>query len=269
MDPSQFDSLDLSARIDTGTAELIADPRTPHSWTLVVNDVAQSHVDTRDPSRLDMIYHRLVAAVLDGAAPSGRPLRVLHLGAGAMTLPRYLAATRPGCAQLVVELDRALIEFIQFGLPLPPDSGVTVLNADARTAIEDEADDAFDVIVNDVYRGASMPARVGDTGFVAHTARVLAPGGVYVANVLDAAGLVLTKRQLATIRTAYADTALLSTPQMWKGRRDGNVVIAAAREADGLPLPRIAAYARPRLNLALKHGEDLDRFLAGTVPVEG
>lgn len=262
--------MDLSARIESGDAELVADPRHDGGWTLLVNGVTQSYVDLTDPLRLDLIYARVVAAVLDAAAPAGKPLRVLHLGGGGMTLPRFVAAARPGSPQLVVEYDRSLIEFLQFGLPLPRDSGIRVRHADARDAVESEAADSYDVIVADAYQGARMPARLAGTGFAAETARLLAPGGVYLVNILDAAGLVLSKRQLATVRTAYADTALLSTQQMWKGKRDGNVVIAASAEPDGLPLERIAAYARPRLRaFSLKYGEELDRFLSGTVPVEG
>ncbi|ADD44436.1 hypothetical protein Snas_4795 [Stackebrandtia nassauensis DSM 44728] len=259
--------MDLSARIDSGTAELLADPRQDGCWTLVVNGVAQSHVDLYDPLRLDMMYTRMIASILDVIAAPREPLRALHLGGGGMTLPRYLAASRPNSAQLVIERDRPLIEFLHFGLPLPPDCGIAVQHDDARAAVESGADNSFDVVITDAYRGAVMPARVSDTGFVAETARLLAPGGVYIVNVLDAAGLVLTKRQLATVRTAYTDTALLSTPAMWKGRRDGNVVIVAAAESETLPLDRITAAARPRLNLSLKHGPDLDRFLSGTAPV--
>ncbi|MGH8877388.1 MAG: spermidine synthase, partial [Stackebrandtia sp.] len=170
MTAAREEALDLSAKVDSGTAELVADPHRPGGWTLIVNEVAQSYVDLCDPRRLEMMYVRMVASVIDAAAEAAKPLRVLHLGGGGMTLPRYLAATRPGSEQLVVERDRSLLEFVYFGLPLPHGAGIAVQLDDARSAVEAEADDSYDLIITDVYRGASMPGRVAGTGFVAETA---------------------------------------------------------------------------------------------------
>ena len=63
---------------------------------LLIDGVPQSHVDLEDPGYLDFEYVRRIGHVIDEAAPAGQPLRVLHLGAGALTLARYVAATRPG-----------------------------------------------------------------------------------------------------------------------------------------------------------------------------
>jgi spermidine synthase len=270
MDMTQWETAtDLTARLASGTAELLADPHHPHSWTLVVDGVSQSYVDLSDPTRLEMMYVRMVASVIDAVAPAGRPLRVLHLGAGGLTLPRYVAATRPGSPQLVVELDRSLLEFVQFGIPLPADSGISLRVDDARSAVEALEADQYDLIITDVYQAARMPTRVAGTAFVEQISWLLAPGGLYLVNVLDAAGLVLTRRQLATVRTGFARTCLLTTPGMWKGRRDGNVVIVATDDTGVIPTPRIQAAARPRLDLSVQEGEPLDRFLSGTAALVG
>jgi spermidine synthase len=47
-------------------------------------------------------------------------VHALHLGGGALTLPRYLAHTRPGSRQLVAEVDDALTDLVREHLPLPP-----------------------------------------------------------------------------------------------------------------------------------------------------
>ena len=57
-----------------------------------------AHVDTADPTHLFFEYLRRIGHVADAFAPAGAPVRALHLGGGALTLPRYLAATRPGSA---------------------------------------------------------------------------------------------------------------------------------------------------------------------------
>src|SRR6201996_1261284 len=98
--------------------ELLADPDRPRAWTLLVGSTPQSYVDLDDPLYLDFEYVRRIGHLLDLAAPAGQPLRVLHLGGGALSLARYVAATRPGSPQLAGELDAALVDLIR--LPLPP-----------------------------------------------------------------------------------------------------------------------------------------------------
>ena len=81
-----------------GTAELLADADREGSWMLLVNGTPQSHVDLDDPTHLEFEYVRRMGHVLDLAADPGAPLDIVHLGGGALTLPRYVAVTRPGGA---------------------------------------------------------------------------------------------------------------------------------------------------------------------------
>src|SRR2546423_600544 len=90
-----------------GAAALVPDPDRPGGWTLRLDGTPQSYVDTADPAVLHFEYMRRLGSVVDAAAPAGEPLRVLHLGGGALTLARYVAATRPGSTQQVVERDAA------------------------------------------------------------------------------------------------------------------------------------------------------------------
>ena len=69
-----------------------------------------SHVDLDDPTRLDFEYVRWFGDVLDTWAPEGEPLRVVHLGGAGCTLARYVAATRPGSRQVVVDVDAAVLD---------------------------------------------------------------------------------------------------------------------------------------------------------------
>src|SRR4051812_1723704 len=71
------------------------------TYELRVDGIPQSQVCLTDPKRLAYPYVRYIARAVDSLAPAGEPLRCLHLGAGALTLPRYLAVTRPGSEQLV------------------------------------------------------------------------------------------------------------------------------------------------------------------------
>src|SRR6185503_8246339 len=52
-----------------------------------------------------------------------------------MTLPRYLAATRPQSAQVVFEPDVTLTDFVRIHLPLPRRSGIKVRAVDGLSGI--------------------------------------------------------------------------------------------------------------------------------------
>src|SRR5690606_30474130 len=99
-------------------------------WVLEIGGAIQSHVDLADPGRIRYEYLRRMANVLDTSWPDGQPVRILHLGAGALTLPRYVQSRRPGSAQTVVDLDRELPSFVLSALPLPEGTDLAVLIGD-------------------------------------------------------------------------------------------------------------------------------------------
>ncbi len=75
---------------------------------------------------------------------------VLHLGGGALTLPRYVAATRPGSRQDVVEADLGLLDLVREHLPVPEDAGITLHGgADARGWLESAAPASADIVIAD------------------------------------------------------------------------------------------------------------------------
>src|SRR5918912_351908 len=109
-----------AAAVGTGFAELVPDGERASAWTLLLDGAPQSYVDLADPTHLEFEYVRRMAAVIDLIAPPGQPLRALHLGGGALTLPRYVAATRPGSPQRVAEIDGPLVELVRRALPVDP-----------------------------------------------------------------------------------------------------------------------------------------------------
>jgi hypothetical protein len=102
-----------------GSAELVPDLDRTDAWLLFIDGVPQSGVDLSDPGYLEFEYVRRIGHLADLAFPAGQPLHVLHLGGGALTLPRYLAHTRPGSAQLVAELDDTLTDLARAGVRGP------------------------------------------------------------------------------------------------------------------------------------------------------
>ncbi|MGR7024091.1 spermidine synthase [Geodermatophilus sp. URMC 62] len=253
--------------VDGGTAELLGDADRDGSWVLLVDGTPQSHVDLDDPAHLEFEYVRRMGHVLDLAAPEGEPVDAVHLGGGALTLPRYLAVTRPGSRQSVVELDGRLTDLVRTHLPLPRGAArVRVRAADARAGLAALPTGSADVVVSDVFAGARTPAHLTTVEFAAEARRVLRPGGVLTANVADGPPLRFARGQVATLRAVFGHVCLLAEPGTLRGRRFGNLV-AVASDA---PLPvaaltrRCAADPMPARVVA---GDDLDRFTGTAQPV--
>lgn len=240
---------------DDVPVELVPDHRRPGGWTLFADGVEQSYVAADDPRHLAFGYVRVIAAVLDAAAPAGAPLRVLHLGGGALTLPRYVAASRPGSVQRAVESDPATVALVARELPWP--ASVEVVVGDARAAVDVTA--GWDVVVADVFQAARSPASVATAGFYAAARRALRPGGLLIANVTDVPPLAYARTQVAGARTAFADVAALGPAAVLRARRAGNVVLVAS--AAGLP-DRLGRAAERVLR-----GPGLAGFAAGARPL--
>jgi len=262
-------------QVDAGVAELVGDRTRPRAWTLLVDGTPQSHVDLDDPQYLEFEYMRRLGHLVDLAAPAGEPLRVLHLGGGALTLARYVAATRPGSSQLAVESDGALVELVRRRLPLRQPGRrtsrttagrVRIRAADARDVLEEVPAGSFDVVIADLFAGARTPAHLASAEFDAAAARALAPSGVYAANVGDGPPLAHARARVAAVCAAFPSACLIADAAVLRGRRFGNLVLAGAQH--GLPVAGLArrAAADPFPG-RLVHGSDLDRFAAGARPI--
>ncbi|MEU9304225.1 fused MFS/spermidine synthase [Streptomyces sp. NPDC048269] len=236
------------------------------AWLLTVDGAPQSYVDLDDPQHLEFEYVRRLAHVLDCAAEPGLALDLLHLGGGALTLPRYAAATRAGSRQAVVEFDTGLVELVAEYLPLPAGSGVAVHAADARAWLEAAPAESADVVVADVFGGSRVPAQLTSVEYAREAARVLRPGGLYAANLADGAPFGFLRAQLANFGAVFGELALVAEPAVLRGRRFGNAVLLAsdAPLEVGLLARRCAADAFPA---RVVFGDSLARFVRGAVPV--
>lgn len=254
----------MVATVATGVAELVPDPDRHTAFTLLLDGAPQSHVDLADPTHLLFEYVRRMATAIDLIAPSGQPLRALHLGGGAMTLPRYLAATRPGSAQRVVEIDGELVELVRKSLPLPARASIKVRVGDAREAVSGMREGSYDLVVLDVFAGARTPAHLASVEFMAAVARVLAPTGWLIANIADGPPLRYAKAQVATIRAALPSACLVADSTVLRGRRFGNLVVLAGRTPppiDGLVRRAAGDWFPGRVET------DMDRFTSGVAAV--
>ncbi len=260
------EAIPVSRAIDRGTAKLMPDVDRERAWLLTVDGAPQSYVDLDEPTHLEFEYARRLGHVLDTVAEPGRPLDVVHLGGGALTLPRYVVATRPGSRQHVVEYDRGLLDLVVEQLPPPGDAGIALHGADAREWLEAAPAGSADVLVGDVFGGSRVPAHLSTVGYARAVARVLRADGAYLANLADAAPFAYLRSQLATLATVFEELTLIAEPAVLRGRRFGNAVLVASHQPLDIAVlaRRTAADAFPA---RVVHGPALRGFVGGAAPV--
>lgn len=164
-----------------------------------VNGTFQSASYVPDDLRFELAceYHREIARRIEGmaekraASAGAAPLRVLVMGGGGFSLPKYLAAYVPAAQVDVVEIDPAMVKIAreQFFLDeclektgAEKDGRMSIIVGDAWGALKAAAE-PYDVIVNEVF-GGKRPLGPMETDEGARVvAEHLAPGGVYLADV--------------------------------------------------------------------------------------
>ncbi|MEV7008040.1 fused MFS/spermidine synthase [Streptosporangium sp. NPDC051022] len=250
--------------VSFGEVDLLGDLDRPSGWVISKDGVPQSYVDLEDPTYLDFEYVQLMALVID-LLDEG-PLDAVHVGGCACTLPRYVAATRPGSRQIVAEPDGGLVQLVRDQLRLKSVPRLKVRVLDGRTATAALPDSSADLVVLDAFSGATMPIDLATSEYMGDVARVLRPAGTLVANVADGKGLAFARRLLSTVRGTFRHTVLLADPGVMRGRRFGNLIVAASRVE--LPFAGLTRRAAGGLVQArCLYGEELTRFVAGAPPL--
>jgi hypothetical protein len=208
-----------------------------------------SYVDLADPSHLEFDYMRWMRIVLRAA----RARRVLHVGGGACSLARALAAEDPGGRQEVCEVDAEVLALAREHLGLRRAPGLRVRRAEGRAFVAGQPDASWDAIVIDAFVGAAVPRRLITVEALADAARV-AP--LVLVNVVD-------DRSVRQVRTIAAGLSLAYGSAWSLGGRAGNTVLGAG--ATELNLDRISAHAAADPSPArLTPPAAIARLVAGT-----
>ncbi len=220
-------------------------------------------MDLDNPSHLEFDYMQRMADVIDAVGVPGTPVRIVHIGGAALTIPRYVAATRPRSSQTVLEPDERVTALVREQLPLPRNSGIKIRPIDGRSGIAAMRDDLADIIVLDAFDGAQVPAELSTVEFFADLARVTTGGGIVLLNLADRAPFPYVRRAVKGVCDAFAHVMISAEPATLKGRRFGNVLVAAsamalpwealARRAASSPFPyRVLPYREIVTSFAAK-----------------
>ena len=235
-------------------ASVTAFPQAPQRRVLQLDTLAHGIVDVRDAEFLGFPYARRIGDVVDVVAPPRRPIEALHVGGGAFSLPRYVAATRRGSSNLVLELDPGIVRIAKRHLGLRTGKRMRVRSGDARIRLDDLPSGTYDVVTGDAFAGVAVPWHLTTREAVTDIRRTLQPRGIYAMNLIDHGPLDFLKAELRTLQDVFRHVALVASPDLGRGvTGTSNFILLASKSR--LPLGR--------LNLALDEQRAADVIVAG------
>ncbi|MDG3006459.1 fused MFS/spermidine synthase [Paludisphaera mucosa] len=114
-------------------------------------------------------------------------LKTLFLGGGAYTFQRHVQHVYPGTEVDVAEIDPAVTRANHAATGLPVDTTIKTIWGDARQFVERNQDaKQYDVIFGDAFNDFSVPWHLTTREFNEKIAKMMAPTGVYMINIIDA-----------------------------------------------------------------------------------
>ncbi len=250
------------------TASITEDRFVRGGWVLSVDGVPQSQVVPDRPDALVFEYIQRIGTIIDLFRPERKAISSVHLGAGALTLPRYLSATRPGSRSQVIEWEEDLVDLVRTHLPWDPSWSIRVRYGDARemvTELPRGLQRAVDLVVVDVFSGNATPSHLTSVEFFDLLPPLLAPGGVVTVNLVDVRGGRFARAEAAALQEVFGFVGILGESGVVKGRRTGNYIMAATVER-GIPSWWDEAVRRGPHPTTSMTGMKVDRFISGILP---
>lgn len=239
---------------------VVTDADEPSVRVLVLDDLSHSAIDVDDPTRLPFWYVRRLADAIDAHHAPEAPLDVLHIGGGALGLPRHLAADRPGSDQTVVEIDEQLVTVVaaEFG---PVDGEVAIITGDGRQVVGDLGGERFDLVVGDAFGSRSVPFHLTTREFVDEVRSVLRLGGWYLMNVIDGPGQDFVRAEARTLADVFVNVTVIRSQPLVEGRSGNAVLVASDGEIDDDELASALALDVDGVGGEVIGGDDLAEYV--------
>ena len=135
--------------------------------------------------KLCVHYHRLMAEIIQQAAPQGH---IMVMGGGGFSLPKHLATHMSGGIIDAIEIDPKIVSlarehfFLDETLAVAS-SELRIIEDDAWKVLQNADAGSIDVLVNEVFAGRKSLGPLGTMAGAQVVKEKLASGGVYLADV--------------------------------------------------------------------------------------
>ena len=205
---------------------------------LILDRMVQSFTSLDDPTKLVYRYEQIYAEVTAYRAKDDDHLRVLFIGGGGYTFPRYMEVVYPDSDIDVIEIDPGVTEIAHHALGLRRDTEVVSYNEDARLYLEREPTSTYDLIMGDAFNDFSVPYHLTTREFNDRVRTWLAGDGLYVVNIVDGPRGDFLRAYVHTLQQTFHHVYLVPTFESWReSPRSTFVLIASDVPLDREVLP--------------------------------
>lgn len=173
-----------------------------------LDDVCQSVVKVDDAEYLALPYTRILPMCL---AFGKEPTRILVLGLGGGTLPRFFHKILPDVTVDVAEIDPEVAAIARDYCGFTEDARLQVYVEDGRDFIE-ARQGLYDFIILDSFGAEAIPAHLLTSEFLQGVQCALTKGGIAVANVWGRNRNHLYEHMLLTYRKVFTEVYVLDVP---------------------------------------------------------
>jgi predicted membrane-bound spermidine synthase len=197
---------------------------------LLLDRLVHSSVKIGDPRYLGYAHEQVQAGVTRLIADRRPGPRVLVIGGGGYTYPRWVDAFVPGARVEVVEIDPGVTEVAHAELGLPRDTPIVSHHMDGRQFVRERAGPGeYEIVVLDAVNDLSVPYHLLTRELDDAVRRLLAPDGVYMVSVIDRYqdGRLLPA-VLRTVGAAFPTVQLLSPIPRWSSGGAGVFVVVGS-----------------------------------------
>jgi len=151
---------------------------------LRLDALVHSYVSPEDPTFLGS-YDKIFADIVTYVAQRNPSLRVLVIGGGGYTMPRYMEEVYPQSTVEVIEIDPEVTRAAFDYLGLSPDTGIVTYNRDARMVVPELPEGQYDLVMGDAFNDLSVPYHLTTGEFNEQVGVLLKDDGIYATHVAD------------------------------------------------------------------------------------
>jgi spermidine synthase len=154
--------------------------------SLVLDHLVHSYTDLSEPLYLEYEYIRIYEEMVRWQSSKRESFKVLFLGGGGYTFPRFIEAKYPKAEIDVVEIDPEITGVVKKYLGISQKTKIHSVNEDGRWFVMNcKTQGSYDFIFGDAFNDLSIPYHLTTKEFALQLKKLLKPDGLLLANVID------------------------------------------------------------------------------------
>ncbi len=198
---------------------------------LILDHLIHSYNDPTDPTYIHYGYEKVYVEMMNYL--NNPSMRVLQLGGGGYTIPRFIDATFPQAQDEVIEIDPGVTETAYQYMGLSRNTRVVTVNTDARVGLQEmDSSRQFDLILGDAFNDLSVPYHLTTQEFDRDLEQHLSPNGFFLANIIDKMqGGQFIPAIVRTLETVFPHVYVMSEVNSFNTADQNTYVVAASQTA--------------------------------------